>query len=192
MNTPELVEWQKLAPNGLVYPWWVHKFLDELETWDLKDKTWLEFGAGYSTAWLRSKCKWVDSIEANLYWSEVAHNYCGVKEQLNGQIFYPIENLPDGMQERVNEFFSLIPIGKQYDIISIDGIYRDECLEWAVTHFKGRDGILIVDNMDQDYVWISEKANKLMAPYPCLIYVQPDHFNNEGKPWNTRYYLIPS
>lgn len=186
----ELVEWQKIAPNGLVYPWWTHPFLDVLETWNLKDKMWLEFGAGLSTAWLRSKCRFVESIEASTEWGVKALDYCRQNNLTNGSIFY--QDLPDGVQERKAEYFELIPPEIKYDIISVDGIWRYECLQWALDHFKGRGGILIADNWQQDYVWISEAAEQLMAPYKINRFFQPGHTNHEGKPWNTVFWEIPA
>lgn len=189
MNTFDLVEWQKLAPNGLIYPWWVHSFLEVLDTLDLKDKTWLEFGGGRSTAWLRSKCKWVDTIEGNLEWASQAMQDCDRNNLFNGFVY--ADNLPDGVQERKQEFFNLIPNDKKYDIISVDGIWRYECLQWALDHFKGRGGLLIADNWQQDYVWISPAAEELMRPYKINKFIQPNHTNHEGRPWNTVYWEIP-
>lgn len=190
MSVNDLVEWQKYAPNGLVYPWWTHPFLEELETWELSDKTWLELGAGRSTAWLRSKCKWVDSIEANEEWGHQAAYDCEVNSLVNGRIIS--KTLPDGVQERKKEFFDLFPAWIKYDIISVDGIWRYESLQWALNHFKGSGGILIADNWQQDFVWISPPAEELMKPYQIHRYFQPDHINHEGKPWNTVYWRIPA
>lgn len=200
MNTNELVEWQKIdESNGLVYPWWTHPFLDVLNTWNLKDVQWLEFGGGRSSAWLRSKCKWVDTIEANSQWALQSINDCDNAGLINGFISY--KDLPDGIQELKQEYFDLInnpnrpTVGDRklmYDIISVDGIWRNECLQWALDHFKGRGGIIVVDNMDQDFVWISPAADELMKPYECHKFIQPNHINHEGKPWNTRYYVIPA
>lgn len=201
-----MVEWQKMAPNGICYPWWTHPCLDILETWELSNKIWLEFGVGFSTSWLRSKCAWVDSIESNIDWAAKGNKYCDYNKTHNGIIW--VADLPDGIQERKQEYFDLIPKNygaissdqhskavlkdRIYDIISVDGIWRNECLEWAIDHFKGREGKLIVDNLDQDFVWISPAAMELMAPYPCEIYYQPGHINHEGKPWSTRIYTIPA
>lgn len=190
MNTPELVEWQRLnSETGLVECWWTHPCLDVINTWDLKDKTWLEFGAGLGTAYLRSKCKEVMSIEANIEWGVKALAYCKENNLDNGAIW--MSPINDGVAGGWESYQRLIP-ELQYDIISVDGIYRNECLEWALDHFKGRGGILVVDNMDQDYVWKSPAADELMAPYKCEIYYQPGHTNHEGSPWNTRIFTIPS
>lgn len=184
----ELVEWQIRDSNGMILPWWTHPFLDELKKWDLSDKALLEFGAGKGTAWLRHRSKWVDSIESDLAWYAKAQYQCDKYSLRNGAIY--AAQLPDGVQERKSEYFSLIPEGKQYDIISVDGIWRYECLQWAIDHFKGRAGIIIADNWQQDFVWISEAAEALMAPYPIHRYFQPGHVNHAGKPWNTVYWEI--
>lgn len=194
----ELVEWQKIdEENGLVFPWWTHPFLDELKTWDLKDKTWLEFGGGRSTSWLRSKCKWVDTIEANSQWAKEIFNEGDRTGNSNGNIVLVNEDLPDGIQDRKQDYFDLVnqiqeAYPKQYDIVSVDGIWRNECLQWAIDHFKGRGGILIADNFDQDFVWISPAAIELMKPYKEYVFYQPEHTNHEGKAWNTRYWIIPA
>lgn len=191
MNTSELVEWQIYAPNGLVYPWWTHPFLEVLETWDLSNKTWLEFGGGRSTAWLRSKCKWVDTIEANMQWATQAREDCRAANLNNGKVYNQLYDLPDGVQNRKKEYFDLIPNDTKYDIISVDGIWRYECLQFALNNFSGRGGVLIADNWQQDFVWRSEPAERLMSPYKINRFFQPGHTNHEGNPWNTVYWEIP-
>ena len=190
MNNIDLVEWQKHSKNGLVYPWWTWNFLDVMDTWDFKDKAFLEFGAGLGTAFLRDKCKWVDSIEADIMWANRAEENCDNNKRLNGNIYS--KQIADCVEGGWEQYIGLIPKETKYDVISIDGIYRTECIEWAINHFKGRDGILVLDNLDQDFVWISPKAMELLEPYEGEIFIQPTHTNHEGKPWNTRYYKIPA
>ena len=64
---------------------------------------------------------------------------------------------------------------------------------YSLNHFKNsgkhRTGVIIIDNLDQDFVWISPKAMELIAHYNQKIFIQPTHINHEGKPWNTRYVL---
>jgi len=187
----DLVEWQRQDPaTGLVQCWWVHGFLDWMDTQDFTEKTWLEFGAGLGTAWLRSKSKWVDSIEASRSWAARAAYECEEAKQINGRIFAHFEDLRDGMAlEDLPKYMTLIP-EKQYDVISVDGIYRTEMLEWAVNHLKGRNGLLIADNVEQDFVWISPKAVEIMEPYKKNQFIQKEHTNHEGRPWNTCYWII--
>ena len=177
--------WQIPSPtNGLTMCWWTHPFLALADTWDWTGKTFLEFGAGLGTPWLRSKCAWVDSVESDLLWAEEARSACQKANLLNGAIF--AAQLPPREQ-----YFDLIPKDKQYDIVSVDGIFRNDCLQWAVDHLKAGGGLLIVDNMNQDYVWVSPKADEIMREYQAHIAIQPNHACHKGKPWNTRYYVIP-
>lgn len=191
MNTSELVEWQIIDnDSGLVFPWLTHPFLYWLKEQNLCDKTILEFGAGRSTAWWRHNSYWVDSIESNEEWGNQAIKDCESYNLHNGRIF--CKTLPDGVQDKKKDFFDLIPTDKEYDVIVVDGIWRYECLEWALSHFKGKGGLLIADNWNQDFVWISPPAEELMKPYKINKFIQPNHTNHEGNPWKTVYWNIPA
>jgi hypothetical protein len=187
----DLVEWQRQSPeSGLVQCWWTHPFLDWMDTRDFSKKTWLEFGAGLGTAWLRSKSHFVDTIEANREWALRAALECELFGLNNGDIYCYQNDLRDGVVlEDLPKYMALIP-QKQYDVISIDGIYRTEMVQWAIDHLKGRNGILIADNFDQDFVWISPAAEEMLAPYKRNKFLQPNHINHNGKPWNTSYWII--
>jgi len=187
----QLYEWQRIdSENGLIEPWWSHPFMDYLKTWNLSGVTWLETGSGASTAWLRSKCFWVDSVESSLQWAKDVEAYCDAEGLYNGAVLYN-GDIPDGTPEGMKAYFDLLPISKLYDVISIDGLYRTEMLQWALDHFAENGGVLIADNFGQDFVWISPKAEEIMAPYEAHVFAQPDHTNHEGRPWNTRYWIIP-
>jgi hypothetical protein len=189
MNTAELVQWQKYAPNGLVYPWFTHPFLDVLEAWDLSKHTILETGAGRSTAWWRSQAKWVDSIEATDEWQYQITKDCSDAGLNNGRLFCTVT--PDGVQERKQEYFDLIPNDLHYDIVVVDGIWRYEMLQWALDHFKKTGGMIIADNWIQSYVWLSPPAEELMKPYKANVFEQTDHTDNDGiNKWKTAYWII--
>lgn len=193
MNTEELVEWQRIdSDNNLIEPWLTHPFMDWVKTLDLSDKVVLEFGAGRSTAWWRKKAKWVDTIEANTEWAMQAMKDCVSNNLTNGSIQY--EDICDGMATtELPKYMNLILDRQPYDIIIIDGIYRTEVTEWAISHLKvNNGGMLFIDNLDQDFVWISHKAMELIEPYESEVFIQPNHINHEGKPWNTRWVKIPA
>lgn len=186
-----LVEWQRVDPsNGLVEPWWTWNFMEYIKTIDFKNKKWLEFGAGLGTAWLRDKSNWVDSIEADEQWAARSQLYCQQNGKLNGYI--ASRQLADCISGVWEIYKTLIPKDEKYDVISIDGIYRTECIGWAIDHFKGRGGLMVIDNLDQDFVWISPLAMQLITPYESEVFIQPNHINHEGKPWNTRWVKIPA
>ena len=195
MNTSELVEWQRIDPTcGLVEPWLTHNFMDEAaKTWPLKTFRVLEFGAGRSTAWWRFHCKWVDTIEANREWARQAADDCMAAKVDNGYIHWA--PIPDGIPEAYHNYFDLIPtpaLTEPWDLIIVDGIYRTEIMEWAVEYFENSEkgGILVADNFEQDFVWISPRAVEAVKNYKQNRYVQPGHVNHEGRPWNTSYWKI--
>ena len=178
--------------DNLVKCLFTEPFLNIMDSWDMSDKNILEFGAGLGTAWLRKKSKWVDTIESNAEWALKSKSYCEENNQYNGEMFFV--DLPEHLyfnepfENKGKDFFSLIP-EKNYDIIIVDGIFRDECLKWSLNHFQ-KGGILIADNWQQDYVWISEQAEDIMKKYTANKFIQPDHTNHEGKAWQTVYWEI--
>lgn len=186
----ELVEWQIIdQSNGLVFPWFTHGMLHELRTWDLKETVVLETGAGRSTAWWRKECPWVDTLEANDMWAHDAAYDCSSKGLTNGQIHF--KQINDGVEGGWDKYRALIPKIMSYDMIIVDGIYRTEMMFWAVDHLeKNNGGILIADNWQQDFVWVSPAAEEAVAAYNIHRYPQEGHTNHEGRCWNTSYWII--
>jgi hypothetical protein len=187
-----MVEWQRVdSENDLIEPWLTHPFMDWVKNLDLSERVILELGGGASTAWWRKKAKWVDTVEASYNWAVDIREYCKREGVDNGKVFDFRGDLPEGVPELMPRYFDTIPGGVHYDIIINDGIYRTETLEWALNHFKETGGILIADNWQQDYVFISPKAEEIMAPYEIHQFFQPGHTNHEGRPWNTAIWIIP-
>jgi len=133
----------------------------------------------------------VDSIEANYEWAKKANIECENNQKLNGSIIVNIDNIKEGLpDEELPKYMSLIPNDKKYDVVSIDGIYRTEIVQWAVNHLKGRGGFIICDNWQQDYIWISPSAEKMLSPFKMQNFIQPDHTGHEGRPWATAVFYI--
>ena len=177
-------KWQIKDPNGIIYPWYTHPFLHILEKWDLENMTWLEFGAGYSTIWLRSRCKYVDSIETDKEWIISVEEECQKNNFENGKI-HDLESW-----DTSEEYLDAVPKNITYDIITVDGIWRDECMIWSLNHLRRNGGILIADNWQQDYVWVNQATEILMNSYKINSFIQPNHRNHMGKPWQTAYWEI--
>lgn len=186
----ELSFGQRIDPtNGLIQPWFTHGALDAIAAMDLREKNILQFGAGMGDIWLAQRCKSLTTIERKPEWL----NRCVSERDRAGMMtkmgyIHRECNDCDGHAE----FYTNIPGRQPFDIIINDDAYRTEVCEAAVKYFtQGVGGILICDNWDQDYVWISPKAQEIMAPYNGKFYVQQDHTNHEGKPWQTAIFFIP-
>jgi predicted O-methyltransferase YrrM len=150
-------EWQHRDPGtGLVFPWYVKSFLNELVTWDLKDKVVLEIGGGASTLWWASKARSVYLVEGNQeYWDAVFSR-----------------NLPNIYSGKEN------PNGP-FDIVIVDCEpieHRDKLCIAALDVLKP-SGKLIIDNWLQPSVgWLpSEETQRLVTALPHVIYSQDGH-----------------
>lgn len=176
-------EWQHRDPEtGLVFPWYTKSFLDELVTWDLKDKVVCEYGGGASTVWWNRKAKFVFTVESNEQY------YQALTKSLNHESL--IMFTPDKYNYMNWAYGANKSHDTKFDIIIIDGEpieWRDDCVKPALDCLKP-GGHLIIDNWLQPSVgWMpSEETKALLAPYPVKIYKQ------EGHPdWATAVFTMP-
>lgn len=175
--------------SGCLFPWFTHGMLDDLRTWDLKDKTILEFGGGASTKWWRKNSKAVITVEANKQWHEQIQREC--IEHPNGVVYYVPCN--EGDTSKLHRYTLENEVLPEFDIIVNDGILRTEICQFAVDYFKkrNREGILICDNWIQSFVWMSPAAEKMLKPFKSMVYEQQDHKDNDGiNKWKTAWFLI--
>jgi len=170
---------------GILEPWYTNPAMDRIKQMDLSGKVVLEYGGGSSSLWWERKAKEVWTIETKEEWvKHIDNELMGCQSSFgNLKIFYRPIN--EGDQEKVMEYIS-IPEGCDPDIIIADGIFRTEVCELAVEYFKKKGGgILIADNFDQDYIWISPRAVAAVEPFKKELYPQPNHTDHSGKCWKT-------
>lgn len=172
-------EWQHRDPaTGLVFPWYTKSFLDELATWDLKDKVVLEIGVGASSLWWHQKCKQLFGCDNN------PEYVFALNDIVNQGAWIHV------LCERKHFVQFIKDYGPECDIIIIDGepiAWRDDYVKPALDCLKP-GGKLIIDNWMQESVgWLpSEETQRLLAPYPCKVYPQ------EGHPdWKTLLVTVP-
>jgi predicted O-methyltransferase YrrM len=167
-------EWQHLDPsNGLILPWYTKSFLDELVTWDLKDKIVFEYGCGASSLWWASRCKSMAGVEYNIGYANAVN-----KEVSQRYVRYS-RSWPVAWFTFKGLYINHVrTVSQSSDIIIIDGDpveWRDNCVKPALDCLKP-GGKLIIDNWMQPSVWVpSEETRALLAPYHCNIYKQSGH-----------------
>lgn len=175
----------------ILEPWYTNPAMDKIKTWDLKDKIVVEWGGGNSSLWWRSKSKLVFTVDHNLEWanwisSELeSHNLLSIG-QLKGLVKYVQTNEGDQSEKR-NEYVEFV-FGFNPDICIVDGIHRYECAEYAVKVLKPE--ILIVDNHNQDYVFICPKLDELLEGVRMERFIQPNHTDHSGNPWATAIFYL--
>lgn len=157
-------EWQIVDKyNGLLYPWFVQPFLQELSEWDLMDKKVLEIGGGSSTLWWNDKAGTVITIESDPeYYEAIAPK---VKQ----------ESLIILIRPDISP--NIRALGRDFDIAIIDchTELRDRFIPDAICCLKP-GGILIIDNWMQESVWVATKENQvLISKYEQKVYKQGNH-----------------
>jgi len=169
-------EWQHRDPEtGLVFPWYTKSFLDELVTWELKDKVVFEYGAGASTVWWAKKARKVYGVESNPDWFRQVTNVIGNESCIS------LATEKDVYINAIHQW------AKEFDIVVVDGDpveWRDDCVIAAIECVKN-NGIMICDNWQQKDVWVSEYALTLLGRYDHCIYKQDGHDH-----WQTAYFKI--
>lgn len=128
-----------------------------------------EYGCGISTMWWKDKTEKCAGVDDNLKWS-------------NGCI---VPLLNDDTIDKKRYIESCL--NEKYDIIIIDGIYRNECLPYALKCINN-GGYLIWDNWNQQTVsehMPSDKSKKLLNEYEITVYKEPNHID-----WKTAVFQI--
>lgn len=158
-------EWQHTCPEtGLVLPWYTKSFLDELVTWDLKDKVVFEYGCGASSLWWASKCKQLYGVENNRDYFEAL---CEHLRHNPARIAYETEE--NGYISSIRQW------QRQFDIIIVDGQWRDESIPTVLEHLKP-GGKIIYDNWMQPSVCCqTEEVQAVLLGMPHKIYSQEGH-----------------
>jgi len=152
----------KLLPEGMryldeelniPYPWYTKPCLEWLIKLNLKGKRIFEYGVGDSTFWYQKMDASVWGVDDSYNWIEFATEVVIDK--------YDYTHYINGFAK--------------FDIVIIDGAYRDECTAPALKRIK-KGGYLIIDNYKQPSVqehWPLTEV--LITGMPVTIYKQQDH-----------------
>lgn len=95
----------------------------------------LEFGSGMSTMWYAGRAKRVVSIEDHQGWFDL------IARQVRA-----LSNV-DYRFAKSREAYVAAATDEQFDLIVIDGSYRDDCARFAIEHLNG-GGVIYLDNCD--------------------------------------------
>lgn len=184
----ELSFGQRIDDNGLIMPWLTHGALDLIYNTELSDKVVFMYGAGLGDAWLAKRCKKLYVVERNAEWLMKASYVCGMNAITNIEYFHRPCNDCSGM----DDYYTEIPERIQPDVIIVDDAYRYECIIKSIGYSKssGKNILLIVDNWQQDYVFICPAAEEALKEYAKVIFVQADHTDHVGRPWTTAIFNL--
>jgi len=131
-----------VSKNGQPLPWYTYPCIDLLKYRNYEDKIILEFGGGQSTLWWAGKAKYVVTLEGDKEWYEK------IKGQMPGNVdlcYVSMESKETNVYE-VKYTLETKQYSK-YDVIIIDGLYRYEMIEIALSRLAD-DGIIVCDDAE--------------------------------------------
>lgn len=172
---------------GILEPWYVNAAVDRIKQMDLSEKVVMEWGGGGSTLWWSFKARKVYSVDHNLDWFTYANETLKANSRNNAQCFFVATHEGDQTANRdlyINPFGGMV----KPDVCIADGIHRYECAEYAVKVLKPE--ILIVDNHQQDYVFMCPSLDILLEGVRMERFIQTDHLDHSGNPWATAIFYL--
>lgn len=135
------LHWSACDAAGNPLPWFTYPMIEYLNSLDLKNKKVFEWGSGNSTLYFSQRAKNIISIEHDKKWFDQIKS--GMGENVSLRYF-------EKKQDYIHSIKGL------FDVIIIDGLYRDECAKIAPQYLK-EGGVIILDDGDT-YL----KATKVM------------------------------
>jgi predicted O-methyltransferase YrrM len=137
---------EKFFPNN---PWWTKNSIKIINGLIRKSDQVLEFGSGRSSIWLGKRCKSILSIEHDSKWA-IKVKKMADENKINMTLLNPSVNstIWKENEEDISSYLSLGVIKEtKFDIIIIDGLFRDSCALFALNHIN-KNGLIIIDNIN--------------------------------------------
>ena len=145
--------WRTLDDKGIMMPWYTRPALEWLDKQNLRGKLVFEYGCGASSLWYLSRGCVVNGVDTKREWC-----FHGQKITADRQAYTFLPNIPD------------------FDIIAIDGDFRDDCTEFALRALRS-GGFLIIDNYKQATADLLDwpKTDALIKNMDQWLYKEESH-----------------
>jgi hypothetical protein len=121
--------------SGRPLPWYTYPAIEYLNQLDFTNLQVFEYGSGNGSFYWSAKAKTITSVENNSVWYQQI-----IKQKKPNQEIL-LRTLP---KDYVN---SISLRKKKYDVIIIDGVFREQCAQKAIDWLKAT-GFIILDNSD--------------------------------------------
>jgi len=120
-------------------PWWLYAAIDQIASVIQPDWRVFEWGSGGSTLWLAQRAGLVISAEHNQEWAD----------KTQGELAqYGLGNVTIRYQPNIGLYADSITDFASFDLVSVDGRNRANCLQRAVNKIKP-GGYLVLDNSER-------------------------------------------
>jgi len=125
-------------PAGAPIPWYTYPAIEYLRQFDLAGKTVFEFGCGNSSHFWAGLGAKVWSVDHNPDW----HAKMAAESGPQQTVYLGVER-DDYLQ-------AIERPGLDFDVVVIDGAWREDCVAPAVSHLAP-GGFIVLDNADRDH-----------------------------------------
>ena len=123
--------------DGKPIPWYTYPAIEYLRQFDLRDRHVFEYGCGNSSHFWAGLGATVWAVDHNPQWHDKM-----AAEAKSSQTFYLGSDRDDYLQ-------AIKHPGRTFDVVVIDGEWREECVQPAIEHLAP-GGFIILDNADRD------------------------------------------
>ncbi|MGF7216819.1 hypothetical protein GGR92_002986 [Spirosoma lacussanchae] len=155
---------KSVGKKGEPLPWLTYPFINFIEPRLNQTLTMFEYGSGNSTLWFAQRVGEIDSVEHDKAW----FNEIAPKMPANAKLtLREVDTAENYSAITFMSFTDEVPYslevkskGKLYDIILIDGIYRNNSVSNSVSVLNPT-GVIIIDNVD--YVESNESTEFLKS-----------------------------
>jgi hypothetical protein len=141
----------------ILYPWYTKPCLEWLESIDITFMTIFEYGVGNSSNWFRAKDAYaVFGVDDNKAWVRDVFTTYEYQQEAYLKSIYEME--------------------MKFDLIVIDGAFRDYCLEHALKCIH-EGGFIIIDNYKQPSADLEHWpiTETLIKGMHTELYKEPEH-----------------
>lgn len=133
-----------VAADGSAIPWYTYPAIEYFNQLNAKELRVFEYGSGNSSLYWAHKGAYVWSVEHDPLWHETMRTKSAQLQSLY-------------LRESATDYAGAINLVKEdFDLIVIDGAWRNECASAAITRLR-EGGIIILDNSD----WYTDVASFL-------------------------------
>jgi hypothetical protein len=159
--------------KGLPTPWFTYPAITYFDQFNLSGSRILEWGSGASTLYWNKQGAIIHSIEHDPDW----HSNFKVQIEKTHNITYELRTGTD--------YYELDLGDTLFDVIVVDGIFREECVRKSLGNIK-EDGIIILDNSERHSdicaFLRSQKFNQIdfhgLGPINCYTWTTTFFFKN--------------
>lgn len=127
-----------VAADGEPLPWFTYPAIEYLKQFDFSGKRVFEYGAGNSSLFWAARVREVVAVESDRRWFDRISGACPANLLLNLHT------------DRESYVASISGKGGKFDVIVIDGKWRNACAAFCVAYLN-INGMIIVDNSDRHY-----------------------------------------